>query len=168
MTMREVLTPRNRLAETAVKGAGPSLETILERVSAGIDDLKQEYESELQVELKRLGDAAAEMAGADDAEQAAALQEIYDLAHEIRGLAGSFGYPLLTKVANALCGFIERKAARPAKTVEVVECHVGALRAVAAGGVTGDGGQQGLELLASLAALIDKADSEAPEPAAGA
>ena len=54
--MREVLTPPNRLAEDAVKGSGPSLEAILKAVDTGIATLQQDYESELLVELKRLGE----------------------------------------------------------------------------------------------------------------
>ena len=159
--MREVITPPNRLAESVVKGRGPSLETILERVNTGIEQLQHDYESELQSELKRLSEAARRLAGASGAEQEAALRELYEVAHEIRGQAGSFGYPLLTNFANSLCGFIERPLDRSPTAIDVIEHHVGAMRAVAAGGVKGDGGRQGQELLVSLGSLIDKASAEA-------
>ena len=163
--MKQVIQPPNRLAEAAVKDRGPNLATILQRVNAGIDKLQQDYEEELQAELRALGVAADLLAEAERGEAKRLLGELFDLAHEIRGLAGSFGYPLLSKIANALCTVIERQSAFNSAIIEVVLHHVGAMRAVAAGSVKGDGGRQGAELLASLQALTEKAAAQ-PDPGA--
>ncbi len=163
--MKQVIQPPNRLAEAAVKDHGPNLETILQRVNAGIGKLQQDYEEALQAELRALGVAADLLAEAERGEAKRLLGELFDLAHEIRGLAGSFGYPLLSKIANALCAVIERQSAFDSAVVAVVLHHVGAMRAVAAGSVKGDGGSQGAELLASLQALTEKAAAR-PDPGA--
>ena len=159
--MRELLTPPNRLAEDAVKGSGPSLEAILEAVDAGIATLQQDYESELLAELTRLGEMFEGLSQAESAQRGETIDALYQVAHDMRGLAGSFGYPLLTQVANSLCRVIDDREKREELPDDVVACHVGAMRAIAAGKVKGDGGRQGRDLIRSLEALIAKSSSEA-------
>lgn len=154
--MREAVMPPNRLADCVTKGAGPSLQSILERVKLGVEDLQSDYEQELLVELSRLGKTLEAMTGRAAEERSETLSALYLIAHEVRGLAGSFGYPLLTRIANRLCRYIDDRDDTGSIPLEVIECHVGAMRAVAADKVKGDGGRQGRGLIESLDALIAK------------
>ncbi len=83
-----------------------------------------------------------------------ALETIYAPMHDMAGLAGVFGYTLLGKVARALIETL-RKGANPLdeKMLMVARAHLAALMALHAKDVRGEGGPQGLAILAKLASL---------------
>lgn len=50
--------------------------------------------------------------------------QLYDLAHEVRGIAGTFGFPVVGRFAHSLCGYLEtRRAIDPT----VLRFHVEAM-----------------------------------------
>ena len=83
-----------------------------------------------------------------------ALDTIYAPMHDMAGLAGVLGYPLLGKIAR---GMIEtlRKGPNPLddKMLMIAKAHLAALVALHAKNVRGDGGPQGLAILAKLASI---------------
>lgn len=83
-----------------------------------------------------------------------ALEAIYAPMHDMAGLAGVFGYNLLGKIARALIETL-RKGANPLdeKMLMVARAHLAALGALHAKDVRGEGGPQGLAILAKLASI---------------
>jgi len=83
-----------------------------------------------------------------------ALETIYAPMHDMAGLAGVFGYNLLGKIARALIETL-RKGANPLddKMLMVARAHLAALGALHAKDVRGEGGPQGLAILAKLASI---------------
>lgn len=159
--MVEVITPPSSLADRVVKGVGPDLQTIMARVEAGMETLKHQYSDVLSSDLAAL-DKALEKIKAETGElPTEAATELYQAAHEIRGLAGSFDYPLLTGIAGSLCGFIDQLDSDLRPHIRVIELQVGAMHAVVANKITGGGGRQGRELVASIGDLVTKALAEA-------
>lgn len=82
------------------------------------------------------------------------LEEIYAPMHDMAGLAGVLGYPLLGKIARALIETL-RKGANPLddRMLRVAKAHLAALVALHAKDVRGEGGPQGLAILAKLASI---------------
>jgi hypothetical protein len=82
------------------------------------------------------------------------LEAIYAPMHDMAGLAGVLGYPLLGKVARGLIETL-RKGADPLddKMLMVARAHVGALVALHARDVRGEGGAGGEAVLAKLASI---------------
>jgi hypothetical protein len=82
------------------------------------------------------------------------LETIYAPMHDMAGLAGVLGYPLLGKIARALIETL-RKGANPLdeKMLMVSKAHLAALVALHAKDVRGDGGQAGVAVLAKLASI---------------
>ena len=78
------------------------------------------------------------------------------LAHELRGQGGTFGYPLITTFAKMLYDATSAGCAENDDTVEIVKAHIDAMRAVLREKVSGDGGETGRALLASLRQAIEK------------
>ncbi len=82
------------------------------------------------------------------------LETIYAPMHDMAGLAGVLGYPLLGKIARALIETL-RKGANPLddKMLMVAKAHLAALTALHAKDVRGEGGPSGLAVLAKLASV---------------
>ena len=82
------------------------------------------------------------------------LETIYAPMHDMAGLAGVLGYPLLGKIARALIETL-RKGANPLddKMLMVAKAHLAALTALHAKDVRGEGGPSGLAVLAKLASI---------------
>jgi hypothetical protein len=83
-----------------------------------------------------------------------ALETIYAPMHDMAGLAGVFGYDMLGKISRSLIETL-RKGANPLdeRMLMVAKAHLAALVALHARDVRGDGGPQGLAILAKLASI---------------
>ena len=82
------------------------------------------------------------------------LETIYAPMHDMAGLAGVLGYPLLGKVARGLIETL-RKGANPLdeKMLMCAKAHLAALVALHAKDVRGEGGPAGVAVLAKLASI---------------
>jgi hypothetical protein len=82
------------------------------------------------------------------------LETIYAPMHDMAGLAGVLGYPLLGKIARTLIETL-RKGANPLdeRMLMVAKAHLAALAALHAKDVRGEGGASGVAVLAKLASI---------------
>lgn len=86
------------------------------------------------------------------------IEEMFNMAHEIRGQGGTFGYPLVTTIGDSLCKFIDGRARLTEIELEVVKVHILGLKAVFRQELKGDQkalGNDLRELLELLRAKID-------------
>ena len=154
------LAPPLRLADIAVAGAGPDLDTILTRVREGVEELKQDFTAAALVSLAQLEAGAAELhAGRESgatSDQDETLRRVYRESHDLRGLGGTFDYPLITHIGSSLCDLIERLESLTERHLEAIELHVRAMKLVLAERLTGDGGAQGQALAAGIEELAGK------------
>lgn len=83
-----------------------------------------------------------------------ALESIYGPMHDMAGLAGVFGYDMLGRISRSLIETL-RKGANPLddRMLMVAKAHLAALVALHARDMRGDGGPQGLAILAKLASI---------------
>ena len=121
----------------------------------GADDalpLDPESLARAEAALARLGTDYPRWIGADLAAARACLDpapdpiRLYRLVHDIKGQAGTFGYPLISAIAARLCAFLQ--AEPPYR--DRVGRHLDAMAEVIARGLSGDGGEAGRELLSRL------------------
>jgi hypothetical protein len=82
------------------------------------------------------------------------LETIYAPMHDMAGLAGVLGYPLRGKIARALIETL-RKGANPLddKMLMMARAHMAALVALHGRDLRGEGGPQGVAVLAKLASI---------------
>jgi CheY-like chemotaxis protein len=76
------------------------------------------------------------------------------LALELRGQGGTFGYPLISTFGKMLYDCTQEGCNEDDHAVEIVKAHIDAMRAVLREKVSGDGGEVGRALLASLKEAI--------------
>lgn len=145
-------TLRNKVS---VNDGGVDLET-LEQAEALIAGMQDSYLEWVEEDLRKLKEMEArfEQPGVDRKQ---VFEDIFGIAHDVKGQGGSFDYPLMTMIGNHLCRYIEKLEGEPnSKNVEVVKVHISALRLVIAQRMSGDGGKMGDNLMRGLEAAIAK------------
>ncbi len=149
-----------RLADHVAKDTASNVEELIRRAEAAIETLSAEFGELAKSDLMALKSAVTEPE-ADRTE----LQRIFDVSHELRGLAGSFDMPLLTRVGSSLCDFVvDKLESSNALCCEVVDLHIAAMVQIIANKMTGDGGQTGQALMAGLKAARQKAEEKLGTP----
>lgn len=145
-TLRSKIGPGTGIDKTLVRSADKA---IAEQVGPFLERTRDE--------IKKLDRLTADLETATDPEAGeSAKRQIYAANHEMRGEAGSYGYKLISNIANALCRYLEFLPDGASPVPSVVRAHTDALRAVIGGNIAGDGGDVGKELMKSLGLLVAK------------
>ncbi len=127
----------------------------LAQAEAAINALKDEYAQQLRTDVDHLATLFVSV----DAEnpQASVLEELFGVAHNLKGQAGSFGYDLVTEIAASLCDLLRgQNGPVGAQEVKIIGQHVQVLGRVVEKGIVGDGGETGQKIVQSLRALHPK------------
>jgi hypothetical protein len=188
-TKIEIIDVPNRLSERAARPGGMTPDEMVRAGLAAIakhaaryQDVRRKDLDELRALFARFSYAAkggarfalasGKAASLRDAEEGAQgapaahvelLDGIRRKADDLRSHATTFGYPIVTAVANSLSTLAERlgaAAAGSALALEALETHVRALTLLIEKNVTGDGGELGGELIAGLKGVVDKVATE--------
>ena len=100
---------------------------VLQRMERAIEKMADSYEKSLKTEIRQMLLSHDEwQAGKQEA-----IHAIYALAHDIRGLAGTFSRPVTGRISNALCQYLEAMPHLDAADGAVVRLHVDAMFAAA-------------------------------------
>ncbi len=81
---------------------------------------------------------------------------IYDLTHNIKGMGGSFDFPLMTFAGGSLCSYIKDLSDDKNLSARVIDAHVKVFDVVLAHKIQGDGGEKGVALQNRLMAIISE------------
>lgn len=154
---------RNTLRAKASGGGGDSGETgtlakeALERAEAEFKKMAEDYPDWVGKYIKQI---YQELVGAKEKapeQRTTFFVRINQVAHELTGQGGTFGYPLISTFGKSL---FEMTSAREGSIAEdqlnLAKTHVDAMQAVIKGRVAGDGGAVGAELVKSLNDAIAK------------
>lgn len=81
------------------------------------------------------------------------LASIGELVREMQQDGASFGFPLVTRIADSLQNFIAGRAALATDDIATVRGYMDALDVVLSEGLCGDGGSRGVDLMCAVALL---------------
>ncbi len=84
---------------------------------------------------------------------------IHEIAHDMKGQGGTFGYPLITNFGESLYKCTHKSEQASDNLVELSTAHSDGMKDFISGRVSGDGGDIGQELLESLEHAIKKYSS---------
>ncbi len=156
-TIFQMITPPNHL-KTKVKvigsGDGIDMEAVA-RAEAAINELSVEFDDWLADEVERLSKAQerAEKEGITGE----AGNDFFRVAHDLKGQAGTFGYPLVTETCASLCKLFDSVKdldSQPDSVVEkfarLAENHVYTVRALVSGHIKDISHPMGKKLTAEL------------------
>jgi len=99
---------------------------------------------------------AAFLALSEDRQNRERIEHLYTISHDIKGQAGSFGFDLITAIADLLCSSIENMESIGDKQLEIIGFHVEAMRIAEMKKMKGMGGPAGEKLLTGLRGVVSK------------
>jgi len=124
----QVITQPNPLRAAVRRAAGGDIDDAVARAEQALADLSGEFSSWMTIECDRLATAhATAMAkGLDEA----ARQELFRAAHDIKGDAATFGYPIAAAAAESLCRLLEHAPDVGKIPSDLIAVHVDAVQAI--------------------------------------
>lgn len=133
-----------------------SMSAVLARAQAAVDDLAKGYTTWARADVDRARQAL-DAALSDPARRAKHVEDLFRVAHDLKGQGASFGYPLVTRIADSLCKLTrDRKLAYEDRHLDLARSHLDSAQLVLTKEIKGDGGQVGADLAARLAARVEE------------
>ena len=153
---------RNHLKDKALMGGGEGgpgriSQTALEKAEAEFDKMAEDYPDWVQGHLRRLYEQHGRCVDTPE-KRREHFKTLNQIAHDMKGQGGTFGYPLISQFGDSLYHFTKPKDGQPIEDneIEIVKAHIDSMKAVISGRIGGDGGEVGRELKQSLDAAIEK------------
>lgn len=152
---------RNALREKAgglgvAAGTGAIPTAALEKAEETFRKMAEDYPDWVNQSLQRLREEF-EAAGAKPPESRTPnFHRINQMAHELKGQGGTFGYPLISTFGKSLHEFTGASAGTTDAHMEIIKSHIDAMQAVIKGRIAGNGGAVGAELVKTLERAIEK------------
>jgi len=152
----EIITPPNSLkSKVTVGGPGAVDPQALERAEKAIASMTDDYLDWVRQDLIKI-DAAFDALRNAEGERKDELDAVFQLAHDIKGQGGSFGYDLMTALGNQLCRMIERLDHCDDDVIDAIGVHIDSMKLVIGQDLKGDGGAAGEKMLAGLEKVYEK------------
>lgn len=148
-----IINPPNFL-KNKVRIAPGLLEDVLARADKLIAALQGEFAAGTEIRIQKLADVYQQWRLPETRE--AAIRDFRRLAHDLKGEAGTFGYDLITDIAD-LFGDYLRETPTGRQTAEAVKSYVDTFQMVWSQRITGDGGEAGRQMIAGLSKLNEGA-----------
>jgi HPt (histidine-containing phosphotransfer) domain-containing protein len=123
----EVIVPAHKLRH-AVKAAGAQDDDPVTRAEKALEQLSGEFSGWMDAECERLD--AARHGVQSHGFNAKTREALFHAAHDIKGEAATFGFPLVAAVAESLCRLIEHTPDMKRIPLNLVDQHVDAVRAI--------------------------------------
>ena len=146
----EVITPPNFL-KAKVGGALPALDQkAIARAEAALENMSAQFAEWINEELARLLEAwgAYERAPGTPASR----NELHRRAHDLKGLAPTYGYPLVGRMCASLCKLTGDEHGNLNPSDKLLKAHVDAVKAAVTSKIMGAEHPVGLALAAELEA----------------
>jgi hypothetical protein len=118
----------------------------LARAEAALAGLSQRYLDWATSDAARLCACVQEIQDGKTA-LATGLARLFTIAHDMKGQAATFGYPLVSELGNRLCRLIEAEPAPDLSALPQIARLASAMTRVIAERLDGDGGEAGRRLL---------------------
>jgi chemotaxis protein histidine kinase CheA len=124
--------------KVSLPGGEPGIDQdAIDRAEQALKGLSANFDLWLKDEIKHLAAARDHVRGASDDELPQALDELFRAAHDLKGQADTFGYPLITRTCASLCQLIEMARDMPdldqsehQRLIDISGHHVDTVRAI--------------------------------------
>lgn len=145
-----IIEPVRDLANRVVRpGTSKDMDRALAAAEAQLANLRTEFPAWMAAEVAELDNAwRAYQAG-----EANAVTTLFRRVHDIRGQAGTFGFPLAGRAADILCKLMDSVGEVPAS---IIEAHLYAIRAIVRDNVNTDNHPIGVPMIKALEKLSQK------------
>ena len=124
---------------------------LVKQAKDAVANLKADYQKLIMNDMAALRELLGQLRNVDNPSDV--VQRIFEITHNVKGQAGSFGYTLVTNIGSSLCDFLRAGDHTDAKSIAIVDHHVTSLISVIEKNIEGDGGESGQKLVSKLHAL---------------
>lgn len=144
--------------QSKVEKGGPGAVDLdaLARAEAVIANLADDYLDWVREDFVRL-EAAYDVLVSGEGDDVANLEALFQIAHDMKGQGGSFGYDLMTSIGDHMCRLLEKVDKAGPLEIAMIRLHIDAMRVVITKELKDDGGAEGRKLMMGLALVGDKA-----------
>lgn len=122
----EIFMPPNVL-KAKVGGTGVLDLGAVKRAEAAIEELREEFSEWIVIDVDNLITARGVFGKTRNAETLATL---YRSAHDLKGQAATFDFPLVARVASSLCKLADDDCNPATVPMNLVDAHVNAIRVI--------------------------------------
>lgn len=116
--------PRLRIGGARLGGVDPMA---IARAEAALKSLSGNFAQWLRDELAKLDAARQDVT--DRGLTAETMESLYLRAHDLKGLGATYGFPIITRMAASLCRLIDDRSKRLSAPMDLVDAHIGAIKA---------------------------------------
>jgi hypothetical protein len=127
----------------------------LDKANAALEKMKEDYPDWVQRHVDELRMYHARCVDTPN-ERLKYYAKMREIAHDMKGQGGTFGYPLITTFATSLYEFVGTRAGTTDNHIEVIKSHMDAMAAVIKDRVKGTGGEIGMALSKGLQDAIER------------
>lgn len=149
----DVITPPHGL-QNAVSQAGADDTDPIARAEQALAQISGEFAGWMEQECDRLD--AERRRVRDEGLKGEAREALFRAAHDIKGAAATYGFPLAAAAAESLCRLIEHTPDKGQIPLALVDQHVDAVRAIVREHAIPDSEAMANHLTAKLRQLTDK------------
>lgn len=139
------MSQANRMPLMSAGGVDPD---VVARAEAALKALSAQFSHWLQDEIDKL-DAARAAVGLQGLSSPAG-EALYTRAHDLKGLGGTYEFPIVTRAAASLCRVVDSTQARTAAPISLVDSHINAIKAMIRDGIRTDDHPIGQAMVLSL------------------
>ncbi len=149
----EVINVKNTLAARALVPGNPAeaVKTATRRADAAVKQLSAQFPAWMQGESRRLDKIRTELA--ENGYSGERLDQLFTCAHDIKGQATTYGYPVAAIIGKLLCDLIERAPDASKIPLAVIDQHVDSIRAIVRENIKGEGNDQTRNIINGLLVL---------------
>jgi hypothetical protein len=160
----EVITPPNVL-KAKIGGPLPALDqNAIARAEAALEQLSDQFGEWINEEAARLSEAWTNYEKSPGTHPA--KYELHRRAHDLKGLAPTYGYPLVGRICASLCKLTGDEHGDINAPVALLKAHVDAVKAAVSGKITGADHPVGLALATELETQMKALIAALPTPEA--
>ena len=123
----EIFMPPNILKAKVGSIAGGIDMAAVKRAESAMDGLKSEFTDWLASDVTRLAECRDKLAKSPNA---ATRSDLFRAAHDLKGQAATYEYPMIARIASSLTKLIESTDASRDVPLGLIDAHVAAIRVV--------------------------------------
>lgn len=148
----QVFRPPNTLRVKVGGGFGGINADAVAKAEEALKAMSAQFGQWLQDEIDKLDAAQAAIRAEGYAPRTA--EALYFRAHDLKGLGGTYQYPLVTRLAASLCRMLDDPEKRLRAPLVLIDAHVDAIRAVVRDGIQTEDHPVGKALAETLEARV--------------
>ena len=152
----EIFTPPNALKAKIGGSLSKVDRNAIAKANQALTELSKEFQKWIEDELDRLDAALSDYSKLPEDKRAKGIDAIYGVSHDLKGLALTYEYPLVGRMASSLCRLTNDEVDRSQSPEVLVRAHVDGIRAAIKGRIKTEDHPVGSVLVKELEQQVEE------------